>query len=45
MMDGVPNLEIHPETKVRATEGAVMSYRDKASGHLVNLSIQVSRYE
>jgi hypothetical protein len=43
MMDRVPNLEFHPETTVQATEGAVISDRGKASGHLVNLSTHVSR--
>ncbi len=43
-VEGTPNLEIQPCRKVAATDSAVMFTRGMASGHLVNLSMQVSKY-
>ena len=45
MVEGTPNLATHPCTNARATESAVMLVSGKASGHRVNLSTQVRRYE
>ena len=44
MVDGTPNLAIHPDTNARATVSAEMSLIGIASGQRVNLSTQVSRY-
>ena len=42
-IDGIPNREIHPLRKARATVCAVMSVIGIASGQRVKRSIQVSR--
>ena len=41
--DGAPNHEIQPEMSALATEVAQISGMGIASGHLVNLSMHVSR--
>ena len=43
MVDGTPNLAIHPEANVKATVSAVMSGMGSASGQRVKRSMQVSR--
>ena len=44
MVDGTPNRETQPLTKVCATVSAVLSAMGKASGQRVNLSTHVSKY-
>ena len=44
IVEGIPKCEIHPLTKACATVWVVISGIGTASGHLVNLSMQVSKY-
>ena len=43
MVEGTPKMEIHLETKARATVSAVISGSGMASGHRVKRSMHVSR--